>query len=272
MVVAALVAIAVAWQLGRRGGQRTAAVAALPFIVACLVAGVWALEKYKPATYPERSIAGSALIDDIAGDEPVFLWRWTNPENDRMRFYLANLAFTFNESVCCGIWVNDVPQLVAPDGRMPWPHVDWPYLARFAGWHPLGFHTHEVVRTRYFSRNPSGVDDLRVERFIGPPRAAFAFAGTGPNGEVPGGTTAVIQLYPWARRDGLCVSVDVDAAKRQDVVRYTARAGSRSVAARSGRPLVVPATAAKTIELRAPKAADLVLGESALVRCDDAAS
>jgi hypothetical protein len=174
LAVAVTVALAVVLNRPRRPARGVAAVLAALFVFA-LVGGGYVLNRYEPATFPQRDLDRMPDHGPAGDGRPVFLWRYSPPEREPIRYYLANLSLTFNRSVCCTIWVNDVPNILAPDGRLPDARAPR-MLARFAGFHPAGFRSQLVERTAYYGTDDQGRDALRIERLLDGPRAAFTIA------------------------------------------------------------------------------------------------
>lgn len=266
VVVAALCAPAVAWRLPRLAPRRTsiAACATAAVLVFGAAGGAWALEKYRAGAFPEKSLEELAWIERGSGGEPVFLWSHFSPETRDGRIYMGLTALHFNANTCCTLWLNDVQDLLGPNGRMPEPRR---YMARFAGFSPLGFETTTVARSSIY-----GNEEMRLERFAGAPRAALRVFDAEPSGGLIAGRPATLRALPGAPRADRCVRIVLGspvAAKRP--LRYEVRSGRRtlrgSLRPTYGRTIEVPF--ARTITVMSPTggADRLYLGDIAVVRC-----
>lgn len=274
-VAAACVAVAVLLNRARRPAAGVPALLGA-LAVFLFASGAWVLERYEPATFPERSLGGVARVDAVAGDRPgaAFLYRYAPPERDALRFYLANTVYTFNRSTCCNIWVNDLPTLIAPDGRLPGDQRPT-HLVRFAGFDQIGFDTTPVERTGYFGTDELGTDAIRVERFDGPPLAAFSIGGADWDGSLLATSEARVAVYePTRRRTDRCAAIDVAAPDADARLRWRAggRTGTVALRAATMRTVFLPVAGVEAITITGAGAAErpLRLGEAALARCDAA--
>ncbi len=236
MVLAGAAALAVAAMTCRWGARRLAivrrrpnAVAAAvvaPFAALALFSGWYVLDRYEPATQPERSLYGMAWIERAAGGEPATIWAHDVGIEAGGRRYLAQLASFFNANTCCGFWLADLPALVGADGKVPQrTFARGRHLVRFTGYHPLLFGSTTVAKSSYI-----GMYELRVERFEGPPAAAIRLEGPNPEGWLDPGVDAVGRILPAGRREaGRCLTIDASAPQdARAPARWRAAAGGRA--------------------------------------------
>lgn len=187
-------------------------------------AGAYAMNKYRTTMNPTSSFERVNFIDAATGGAPAFVYGHAGPRTRERRGLTATNALYFNRSLCCTIWVNDVPDLLAPDGTLP--EEPRPYLARFTGFVPLGFETVLVRRS----------DDLgapmQVERFAGPPRAGLRLRGAGDDGLVDPAAPAQLEAFPWVGETGRCGQLRVRAPREnRGPAAFTVTTSRRRVAA-----------------------------------------
>jgi len=250
------------------GGRRQflAVGACVPVLLLGALSGGYAMNRYKAAVLPDKSFERMAWIDEASGDRPTFLWAYFWPETRDGRIYMGQLAQHFNLSVCCTLWLNDVQDVIGPDGMLPGPPT--PYLARFEGYLPLVFETEVVARSQEF-----GNEEMRVERFLGDSRAVLKVEGAEPDGAVRSGRPVTLRPLQAPRADR-CLAIDLGSpldAKRR--LGYRIRAGGRKIVGTLrptfGRRLVVPLDEATPITVESTRRSkDLLrLGELRVMRC-----
>lgn len=238
-------------------------------LVCTAISGAWAMESYKREVLPQLSYEQLNWIDRATGGERTFLWADFAPETRDGRVYMGQYALYFNQSVCCNLWLNDVQDILGPDGTLPGPPAK--YIARFAAYLPLGFESEIVARSRIF-----GNEEMLVERFTGAPRAAFRVFGAGKSGEVAPGTTARIELYPHTRREDRCLRIVLGSPPGSErALRYRVRAGDRvlrgGLRPTYGRTVQVPLDGVDVVTVTAtstiPTPNPLHVGQLRLVDC-----
>lgn len=207
----------------RRVATPLAAAGALGVLALGTAAGAYAIEKYRTAMNPGKSFERVNFIDAASGGQPVFLYGHSWPDARGARGLTATNALHFNRSVCCTLWVQDVPDLLAPDGALPDRSVR--YLARFPGFIPLAFET-EVVR-----RSADLGAEMQVERFLGPPRAGARLREAADDGALPPDVPARLEIFPWVGVTDRCVRVGLGVPEgSRGPARYTVAHGTRRLA------------------------------------------
>jgi hypothetical protein len=226
--------------------------------------GAYAMQRYQGAVHPERSFERMAFIDRATGGERAFLWGLASPEDRTAHSTAARTADHFNRSVCCTVWIEDLPDLLGADGTLPGPPAR--YLVRFEGYAPLGFEARQVARSRDL-----GLDAV-VLRFDDRARAAVRVHGAAPDGTIGAETSAGLQMFTPARQPGRCVSLRVrtaDGAARPVRLTLTIGTRTRTSVVRPGeeQQVAMPIRGAGGATLAAGRAGPVQLSDLAVARC-----
>jgi hypothetical protein len=167
LVLVVAVAVFVAVLSARRAVVWGAVVAVLGL---GLVAGVYTLRKYEPATSP-GDLSAVAFLDEAGGGDETVFWNWQGPANAADRDVRTRSTVYHNSSACCGEWRPDPTSFLRPGGRLdrdPQPR----FVGGFDGYRPVVFAATEVARPVAFGQQ------MRVERFVtDPPLAAAVVRG-----------------------------------------------------------------------------------------------
>lgn len=221
-----------------------------------LAAGAYTLRKYEPATAPGDLDAAAWLDRAGGGDETVF-WNYQWSANAADRDVRTRQTVYHNASACCGEWRADPRSFVRPDGsldRNPPPR----FVGGFDGYRPVAFAATEIARPVAFGAQ------MRVERFVGRPRAAAIIRGAGEDGAVE--RSASIVALPALR--GRCLDVQLtNRAEAPEPVGF-ALAGSRGRIT-PGADSWVRVDGDAVVRRTDGGDAPLVLAEMRFVGCDD---
>jgi hypothetical protein len=187
-----------------------------------LIGAAWTTNEYGSELPAPRSIGPMTWVDEATDKQQSFMWtHFADEESREVNIFLGQQMSYFNEALCCGFYLNDLQNIIQPDGTLPGPPSR--YLVRIEGYHPLGFDTTFVDQRRY------GGSIVRLERFDGPPRATVRVGGPAADGTLPPGDAATLAFLPGARRG--CAVVEV-VAPGSSGGSYRMRAGRQT---RSGR-------------------------------------
>jgi hypothetical protein len=248
-------------------------VAAATLLGVLLVMSAYTLRKYEPATFPGTSLEQMAWIDEATGGRQSMVWGYASAGVDTGRHYQSSLAMYFNASACCYAGYNELPDQIGPEGQLPPFAGVSKYITKFGGYHPVGFETEIVARSAVWG------EEMRVERFIGAPGAAYKVTGAGLLGEVGKGQTATFGLFPKAREPGKCLELDLTVppdtpeqqSKRALPFRLEAGDDVRTGTVRPGRVrhLSVPLADVDAVTVTGPRGGKvpLLLGENRLAAC-----
>jgi hypothetical protein len=264
-VLLVAVAVVLAWLLSERAPRpRAVRPVAVGAVLAVLTLGfgsaAWATVKYRNGLPPE-TMERHHWLDPVTRGEPALMWsHWWDTDSYSGRIYLGLLTQYFNDDPCCNLFVNDLQDIIGPEGVLP---DDRPYVVSFAGFLPLAFDRAPVHRERY------GAEVMEVRRFDGPAYAALRVYGVGPDGTIPvDGQAQLAKLR--AQPAGRCVSVELNGPAG---LRYAIRGGERTVRGRTRGSVavreVVPLPASVDLLIRASQGErrTLRLGTIAVGRC-----